>query len=133
MKNGIAIMAKAFMPELSCWNTTTGGSCMERTVASDAMPRQNATGVPMMSRSVKTPNRTHISIVSLLHGNKMRLVRTHQGRFLPGEQETHELFQGEQGDQHAADREGHVIEALRDRQARHQGRPGFHRQRRAVP
>jgi hypothetical protein len=25
MKNGIAIMAKAFMPELICWNTTTGG------------------------------------------------------------------------------------------------------------
>jgi hypothetical protein len=63
----------------------------------------------------------------------MRLVRAHQGHFLPGEQETHELFQGKQGDQHAADRERHIVESLRDRQAGHQGRPGFHGQRRAVP
>jgi hypothetical protein len=28
MKNGIASMEKTFMPEASCWNTTTGGRSM---------------------------------------------------------------------------------------------------------
>jgi len=28
MKKGIAIMAKAFMPEFICWKITTGGTSM---------------------------------------------------------------------------------------------------------
>src|SRR5215213_4467526 len=133
MKNGIAIMAKAFMPELICWNTTTGGSCIYRTVASDAMPRQNATGVPMMSRSVKTPKRTQISMTSILHGNEMRLVHAHHGRIVSDQQEANELFEGKESNQHATDSKRHIIEPLRDRQAGHRGGPGLHRERRAVP
>jgi hypothetical protein len=62
MKNGIAIIANAFMPELICWKTTIGGRPITSTVAREAMPRQKATGVPMPRRSVKTPKRTQSSM-----------------------------------------------------------------------
>ncbi len=62
MKNGIAIMAKAFMPEFICWKTTTGGRPIKATVATEAMPRQKATGTPISSRTEKTPKRIQSSI-----------------------------------------------------------------------
>ena len=58
MKNGIAIIAKTFMPEFICWKTTTGGSPIYSTVATEAMPRQKAMGMPISMKKVKAPKRT---------------------------------------------------------------------------
>src|SRR5215218_2463215 len=97
------------------------------------MPRQNATGVPMSSSSVKTPKSTHISMASILYGNEMRLVVPDQGHFFSCQQEADELFECKERDEDTAYYERHVIHALWDRQSRHGCRPGPRREIRAIP